>query len=119
MIKADRVAVVRRTLEIIQQRGWVNKMSTDSASPLNVRSAIAAACTQLIGHAARREWYDGYLDAVHACNTVLKKGITYWEFDVKSPAEVEAMLIEVIDRLEKNAVRPRPSSRTRSRPSGV
>jgi len=86
-------------------------MSTDKTSPLNLRSAISLACTELVGNAPRKEWYELYLDAVHAISSVLKGGITYWEFTVKVPTQVDTMLTEVINRLENGAIKPRASRR--------
>lgn len=114
----DRTAVLRRALETIQDRGWAAMWSTDDTSPLNLRSAIANACTQLIGHVNRREWYDAYLDAVHAVSIHLQAGLTDWEAKAKSQVKVEAMLSEVITRLENNDIGPR-ASRSRPRPTGL
>lgn len=114
----DRIDALRRTLQIIQERGWAISVSTDTTSPLNLRSAISRACTDLLGLAPRREWYDLYLDCVHAIGTALGAGLTDWEFKVKTTSEVEAMLSEVINRLENDDIKPR-ASRSRPRPAGL
>lgn len=85
---------------------------------MNIRSAVAKSCTELIGHGNAKAWHDGYLDAVHAIGHYLKNGITNWENSVKTPVEVEAMLTEVINRLEDDDI-PVRASRSRPRPSGL
>jgi len=112
----DRITVIRRALELIQDRGWTTMMSTSDTSALNIRSAISRACTDQIGSGPHRQWYEAYLDAVHAIANALGEGITDWEFRVKASSEVEAMLTEVIKRLENGDIESRASRR---RPSGV
>lgn len=106
----DRIAVLREALGTITVRGWSSKMSTDDTSPLNIRSAIAGACTKLAG-SNRLEWYELYLDAVHAIGSSIRSGLTDWEFKVQKPSEVEAMLAEVINRLENGDIKPRAGRR--------
>jgi hypothetical protein len=108
-----RIDIIRRAQQIIGGRGWSMKMSTDNSSPLNLRSAISRACTELVGTAPRPQWYELYLDAVHAIGAHLQHGLTDWEFKVKKTSEVEAMLTEVINRLENGDIKPRASRSAR------
>lgn len=103
----DRVAVLRRALEILQDRGWASRWSQDNDGPLNIRCAISKACSELVGYDQGRLWYDCYLDSVHGVATYLKRGIIDWEAKVKAPVEVEVMLTEVINRLENDDIKPR------------
>lgn len=116
--KPDRTSVLSRTLEILQKRGWAAAWSTDDDSPLNIRSAVAKACTQLVGHGDALAWHNLYLDAVHDIGVHLKTGVNAWEAMAKSAAQVEAMLTEVINRLENDDIKPR-ASRRRTRPTGL
>lgn len=93
-------------------------MSSNEYSPLNIRCAVARACTELIGWASYREWYELYLDSVHAVSSHLKAGLTDWEFTAKSTTEVDAMITEVLNRLEDDDIKPR-STRSRPRPTGL
>lgn len=97
--------VVQRTLEIIQKRGWTYKFSSDPAGPLNVRSALSAACTQLC---VPHEWYPTYAMGVAAIHKHLGDGLMSWEFGTHADAprprtqhEVEQMLTKVINQWEK------------------
>ncbi len=101
--EAQTVAVLRRTLEIIQERGWAASLSTDPTSPLNLRNAIGHACTDVIGIGTEK-WYSTYLAAVRELGSYLQSGISHWEFSVKAPSEVEQMLTEVIARMEQDAI---------------
>lgn len=109
----DRADVLRLALDIIKDRGWASVWSTGDDGPLNIRCAIAKAATQLVGHCFARIWYDLYLDAVHAVAVHLKDGIINWEGDVREPEKVEAMLTEVINRLENDDISPRQSRQRR------
>lgn len=105
MIEApDTLAVLRRTLSIVQDRGWAATLSLDSTGPLNLRNAIATACTDLTGIESSKAWFTSYLAVVHHLWESLGHTIADWEFTVKSPSEVEAMLAEVISRLESEVV---------------
>lgn len=114
----DRIAILREALGIITVRGWCPKMSTDASSPLNIRSAIAYACTKLVGHSNPTLWHELYLDGVHAVGTALRSGVTDWEAKVQQPSEVEAMLADVINRLENGDIKPR-AGRRRARTAGL
>jgi hypothetical protein len=98
---------IGRTLEILQERGWSRKWSSGKGSTLNIRSAISVACTDLAGSQPSTQWSDLYINSVDVLTQHLKKGVTDWEFTVKSPAEVEQMLATVIIRLENDEIRPR------------
>ena len=111
-----RSAVLVRALHILQERGWSRMWSTNDESPLNIRSAVAKSCTEIIGQGNAKAWHDAYLDAVHAIGHYLKNGITNWESGVKTGSEVEAMLTEVINRLETDDI---PTRQSRPRPSGL
>jgi hypothetical protein len=92
------IAVLSRTLDIIRERGWTAQWSSGPGTPLNIRSAVSLACTDLVGTAPNHEWYELYRATCHAIGEYLSEGIIAWEFEVKSPAEVEAMLATVLQQ---------------------
>jgi hypothetical protein len=114
----DRIDTLTRARDIIAERGWGPYWSTDDHSRLNIRSAVAKAASELVGMSDALAWYNCYLDAVHAIGSHLSAGVLDWESKVRQPAEVEAMLSQVINRLENDDIKPR-ASRSLPRPHGV
>lgn len=91
-------------LELIHRRGWTVRFSNGPQSPLNIRCAISAACTDLC---SQGDWHSQYTDTVACLEAHLKAGVIAWEFGTtgkpsrpRTHAEVESMLTEVIERLE-------------------
>ena len=107
MATPDVLAVLRRVLIILQERGWAPLWSIDKRGPLNLRCAVSVACSDLVGDGVSKQWYDLYLDTTDVLRQCLHNGIISWEGMVKAPAEVEKMLIEVITRLENDEIHPR------------
>lgn len=106
--------VARRTLDIIRERGWCYKFSAHSGSPLNLRSAVSRACTQLC---TEDIWHATYALTIKEIRDEIQRGIPEdqqqgvidWEFGSRSTkkptrtqAEVEAVLEQVIQRLERD-----------------
>jgi hypothetical protein len=117
---------LKRTLEIIQERGWSPLWSQGPTTPLNIRSAVSYACSELFGEEQVALRYRAYRDATDILSKHLEAGIIAWEFGPPSSkvrrrkqSEVEAMLTEVIARLEKeNAVQTQGSDPRRAGGSG-
>lgn len=108
-------AVLRRVLEVIRERGWTTSWSVGPGTPLNLRSAISVACTDVAGGPAA-QWHHLYLDTVDILMQHLHNGILYWEYTAKSQAKVERMLTDVIARLESDEIHPRRRDRGRNNP---
>lgn len=111
------LTVLRHATEIIKARGWAAHWSYDDESPLNIRSAVSRSVTELVGISGGRTWHDLYVGSVGAVTQHLKRGITEWEFTVKTSSEAEAMLTEVANRMENGEIKP--LKRPRRPASGV
>lgn len=88
---------------IIKERGWAPHWSHDDESSLNLRSAISRAVTELAGRSGGRNWRNLYTAACAEVQRQLRSGILDWESRVKASSEVEAMLTEVVNRLDSHA----------------
>lgn len=106
MTTAQTRTVLVHALEEISKRGWTVRFSSGPDSSLNLRSAISAACSDLTCN--NSEWYQQYLAAIRCVESHLKDGVTSWEFGTHAnkprprvQSEVEQMLTELIERLEK------------------
>lgn len=64
--------------KILRERGWHYRFSSGSNGKLNIRSAISAACSQVV--ADNGDWYPAYLGAVKVLSGYLKDGLSSWEF---------------------------------------
>lgn len=98
--------VLRRTLALIQERGWTYQYTSDSVGPLNIRSALTMACTELCDD---QNWYATYGYAVSVITRFNRDGVMSWEFGThaskprrRTQAEVEKVLSAVIDQMEKH-----------------
>ena len=99
--------VLKRTLEILQERGWTIHFSSYSLAnggPLNIRSAVGVAV---------REVAHGYYDVLIEVLDLLTKqlnGIHHWEAGPKSKyrprthEEVVGKLSTIIDKVERSEV---------------
>lgn len=115
----DRRDILITARDILRERQWCRSWSYGQSSPLNLRSAVSLACTKQVG-GSHAEWYECYLDAIHALTHALGRGITEWEFQVTVGSVVDNTLTEVINRLENtNDIPRRAGRRTRPSPAGL
>lgn len=99
--------VLKRTREILRQRGWQQRYSAADDGPINIRSAISIACREIAK--TERAWYVGYCRSVSTLSLFLKDGVTSWEFGThaskprfRKPAEVFELFDKVIGKLESH-----------------
>ena len=99
------LSVLKRSREMLQERGWTYRFSSGKNSSLNIRSAISASCHELAPNAG--DWYVAYRSSVATLVLFLKDGIQSWEFGthasrprMRQEHEVMEMLDKVIKRLE-------------------
>jgi len=97
--------VLRRVLELLQQRGWTVKFSNGPDTPLNLRCAISCAAREMTGGNSS-EWNRLYVQTTQLLHDHLKDGISSWEFGThadpprrRRQAEVESMLSELLGRI--------------------
>jgi hypothetical protein len=100
--QTDPKAILSRTLDIIRERGWSADWSNGPGTPLNIRSAISVACTDLVGLAPHPDWTKAYHSTVTVVMNHIGTGITNWEY-TKTHAQIEAMLTEILNRLEASS----------------
>lgn len=118
-MSAKPLDVFRRTLDIIQVRGWSVNWSNGPNSTVNLRSAIMQAVTDISGG---DDWYRPYLASLKVINEYLHDGVMSWEFGTHAnpprkriQSEVEQMLGRLIAQLEKNEVKYRRRTGSDSR----
>ena len=97
--------ILKRTREILHERGWKPRYSAADGGPINIRSAVSIACREIAK--TEREWYVGYCRAVATLSAVLKDGVTSWEFGThaskprfRKETEVFELFDKVIGKLE-------------------
>lgn len=113
------LTVLRAAEKILHERGWDYRFSHGAGSRLNIRSAISAACSQVI--VKNGDWRPAYIKSVRVLSEYLDDGVSSWEFGthqskprMRTEEEVFDLFRKVISGLEfdeKNPGNRRPTRR--------
>lgn len=121
-VSDDKTLEVLKTAQsILHERGWHIRFSAGSGGKLNIRSAISAACSEVVAN--RGDWHPAYRKAVATLSLFLKDGVQSWEFGThgspprrRTEAEVFDLFRKVITKLEshekKDSRKPAGAKRT-------
>lgn len=101
------IQVLTTARGILTARGWDCHYSSHPDSPLNIPSAVAAACTR-VTDGDSSAWYPAYRDSVAAIRAHIDDGVQSWEFGThadeprrRTESEVLAMLGDVIAKVQR------------------